>query len=151
MAYQQFWLPTLKLNLIQLQKLRRLRAGEGGECGYINSLGKRRVRVYTEMTDRQKNFWFLILPSVHKAWEHFLLLFWISWIFNKHPDHWCQHLLSDIRVEKSLTDVRCEILEKKKKNGGRDSVPYPSDSNPSQTRQLPTRTAPLGRPPPGEV
>ena len=56
MAYQQFWLPTLKLNLIQLQKLRRLRAGEGGEGGYINSLGKRRVRVYTEMTDRQKNF-----------------------------------------------------------------------------------------------
>ena len=56
MAYQQFWLPTLKLNLIQLQKLRRLRAGEGGDGGCISSLGKRRVRVYTEMTDRQKKF-----------------------------------------------------------------------------------------------
>lgn len=54
MAYQQFWLPTCKLNLIKLQKLRRLRAGEGGDGGCISSLGKRRVRVYTEMTDRQK-------------------------------------------------------------------------------------------------
>lgn len=56
MAYQQFWLPTQKLNLIQLQKLRRLRAGEGGDGGCINSLGKRRVRVYREMTDRQTKF-----------------------------------------------------------------------------------------------